>query len=240
MGDIKYILSFDCADKTLGICLLGWIPKEYINERLECLKASNNLSEMANLINDMLFVKEHWHFNLIPNLVVRDTEDGIRLGRLKAAMLNVRKYLTLNNIKVSNIIVEHQMKQNDLSRLISAAIIYEFCDEDQNIIVNIGASYVKSSPDKNINTHIKVIQPCAKNSLHFHPTLSYGNIGIKYKSSKTTNKHHTAENYKYFIQLQNATDVYKKIKADHIKHGDINHISDAFMQAVYWILEQLS
>lgn len=236
MGDIKYILSFDCADKTLGICLLGWIPKEQINERLECIKTSNNLSEMANLINDMLFVKEHWHFNLIPNLVVRDVENAIRLGRLKAAMLNVRKYLSLNNIKASNIIVEYQM--GDLSRLISAAIIYEFCDEDQNIMVNIGASYVKSSPNININTHINVIQASAKNSFYFHPNLSYGNIGVKYKTSKTTNKHHTAENYKYFMQLQNATDVYKKIKIDHIKHGDINHISDAFMQAVYWILEQ--
>jgi len=255
MSDIRYLLSFDCADKTLGICCIGWLPKDHIEERLECIRsdlaANSAPADMAKLVGDMLFVKNMWLFNLLPDSVVRDTDDAVRLGRLKAALGKVRSFINSAGIKVSNIIVEYQMGQNDLSRLISAAIIYEFCDEDNGIQMNIcgggeasgtGAGVsanasAKVHANSQANSHIKVVMPAAKNSFHFHQSLSYGVFAAKYKTNKTANKHHTAENFKYFLQLQNSNSRCKKINFDY-KHAEINHISDAFMQAVYWIFNQ--
>lgn len=257
MTDIKHILSFDCADKTLGVCLIGWLNKECISERLECVLSEDRPEYKTYYLNklssELIVVEKMWLFNLLPDSIVRDTEDAIRLGRLKFALMTIRRFLIESKININNVIVEYQMGQNDLSRLISAAIIYEFCTEDPNIKINIGDSgsigkinigdsrsigdVDEKKTNNSINNSIIVIMPGAKNSFYFHPSLSYGNFAAKYKTNKTANKHHTSENFKHFLQLQNNSCSPYKFDTK-INHSEINHIADAFMQAVYWIIEQ--
>lgn len=238
MYESKYVLSFDCADKTLGVCLLSYLPSDIINERIELIKGENTIkqaSQTIELIKNVLTVRSYWLFNLLPDLVVRDTEDAIRLSRLKYALKSIRNILDNANIRLNNVIVEYQMGQNDLSRLISAAIQYEFVDTDSNIQVTIGLlsdekKYILSNQyEKNIQANSCIsIGPSYKNSFSFSKDLTYGTFAAKYKTTTTANKHHTAENFKYFLSIHGFN-----IKA---LHKEINHIADAFMQAVWWII----
>ena len=168
----------------------------------------------------------------MPDAIVRDTEDSIRLSRLKYALKSIRKILDRASIKIDKIIVEYQMGQNDLSRLISAAIQYEFVDMDSKIQITIGQlcdekKELAESCDVK-STDCISIGPAHKNSFSFAQNLSYGVFAAKYKTTTTANKHHTAENFKYFLGLQGFN-----LKG---LHKEINHIADAFMQAAYWII----
>lgn len=239
MSDIRYCLSFDCADKTLGVCLLGYLPMDEINNRMEVIKDEEHykMYYINQLTSDMLFIKQCWLFDLLPDAKVRETADYERLGRLKYALQIIKKYIN-STIHLHEVDVEFQMGQNDLSRLISAAIIYEFCDAIRDINVIIGYNDQPQQPECNSSVEISVIMPAAKNSFHFHRDLSYGQIATKHKSNKTINKHHTDENMKYFIALYNACCCTEK-KINIIgRYTATNHISDAFMQSVSRIIKK--
>jgi hypothetical protein len=237
--DINYILSFDCADKTLGVCLIGYLPKPIIIDELEFIKTLTDENfiqeEFSSLINNMLFVEEMWLFNLLGDVKVRDTEDYIRLARLKYALKSINKYLSDNNITLSEIHIEYQMGQNDLTRLISPAIIYEFVNEDNmiNLIIGPVTEYKESSQSP---ISISVIQAAAKNSFCFHESIAYNVFAAKYQTNTTANKKHTAENFRYFLEIQNKL-MHKKIDASKISHKEINHIADAFMQSAHKIFQ---
>lgn len=224
MSDIKYCLSFDCADKTLGICLIGFLSKKSILDRIE-------KGDIKNTIDDILSIKQFWLFNLLPEAKVRETDDHTRLSKLKSAILSVKSTIEEMNIKINEVHIEYQMGPNDLSRLIYAAIIYEFCSPDDNIQTIIGPA--KSSSDESTAIDIFTIFPSAKNSICFHPSLAYGVFAAKYKTNTTANKHHTAENFKYFLKINECSE--KNINQTQMKHAEINHIADAFMQSVYKI-----
>jgi len=253
MYGVKHILSFDCADKTLGVCLVSYIPSNIINEHCSIIQNEENftakIQQITQLINNILTVKSIWLFDLVPGLIVRQTEDSVRLSRLKFALKSIRKVIDSANIQIDKIIVVYQMGQNDLSRLISSAILYEFVDIDPNINLTIG--YLKNESFKNIHDEKKdnnqnvpsnsciSIGPAFKNSIQFDNSLSYGTFAAKFKTSHTANKHHTAENFKFYLNLQSLNNPHYKfnIKAN---HSEINHIADAFMQAVYWIITNLN
>jgi len=245
----KHILSFDCADKTLGVCLLSYLPSDIINEHVSLIESERDskqrLSQIAQLVTSILTVKSAWLFDLVPGLVVRDTEDAIRLSRLKYALKSIRKVLDDAHIKLDRIIIEYQMGQNDLSRLISPAIVYEFVDADSNIKINIGHlptnevrnGLTQHDDKKTIDVpsqNIVMIGPAFKNSFHFAKHLAYSTYASKYQTNKTANKHHTSENFKYFLALQSINNPRYAFNLKD-KHSEINHVADAFMQAVYWI-----
>ena len=245
---LKHVLSFDCADKTLGVCLVAYLPSEIISETIELIRSDSpekQTPQTINLVNNVLSIRTYWLFNLLPDAIVRDTEDSVRLSRLKYALKSIRKILDRASIKIDKIIVEYQMGQNDLSRLISSAIQYEFVDVDSKIQVTIGQlddGY--KYPTEDLKNHDEKrdlsescdvkssdcisIGPAHKNSFSFAQNLSYGVFAAKYKTTTTANKHHTAENFKYFLRLQGFN-----LKG---LHKEINHIADAFMQAAYWII----
>ena len=232
---LKYVLSFDCADKTLGVCLVAYLPSEIISETIELIRSDSpekQVPQTINLVNNVLSIRAYWLFNLLPDAIVRDTEDSVRLSRLKYALKSIRKILDRASIKIDKIIVEYQMGQNDLSRLISSAIQYEFVDVDSKIQVTIG-QLCDEKKDLSESCNVKSsdcisIGPAHKNSFSFTQNLSYGVFAAKYKTTTTANKHHTAENFKYFLGLQGIN-----LKG---LHKEINHIADAFMQAAYWII----
>jgi hypothetical protein len=93
-----HIFSFDCADRTLGVC---WI-------------------EVTQTIN----IRHIWVFDLIPDQkTVKESPKYLRLSRLKAIlkMLNSIVYPDV-------VLVEYQMNINDLTNFISTAIRYEYCE----------------------------------------------------------------------------------------------------------------
>ena len=243
MYGVKHVLSFDCADKTLGICLLSYLPSEIINEHVSIieneLNIQNKTKQTIQLINNILTVKGVWLFDLLPGLVVRDTEDAIRLSRLKYALKSVRKIIESAHIKLNRIIIEYQMGANDLSRLISSAINYEFVDCDPNIKINMGylpnGSIIDPQTDNLSASNFLSIGPSFKNSFHFASYLSYSTFAAKYRTTTTANKHHTAENFKYWLELQAIANPQYAFNLK-TKHSEINHVADAFMQAVYWIV----
>lgn len=232
---LKHVLSFDCADKTLGVCLVAYLPSEIISENIELIQSASfdkQAVQTMDLVKNILSIRTYWLFNLLPDAIVRDTEDSVRLSRLKYALKSIRKILDRASIKIDKIIVEYQMGQNDLSRLISSAIQYEFVDVDSKIQVTIG-QIDDEKKDLFEPCNVKSIDcisigPAHKNSFSFAQNLSYGVFAAKYKTTTTANKHHTAENFKYFLELQGFN-----LKG---LHKEINHIADAFMQAVYWII----
>lgn len=233
MFGLKYVLSFDAADKTLGVCLMSYMPKITIDEQMELLvNEKNNVEKLkliSTIINNIIRIRSCWLFDLLPENIVRETPDSIRLSRLKYALKSIRKSLDDAKITLDHIIVEYQMGQNDLSRLISAGIMYEFVEYDANIHVNIGLSTMLDKKTNDIlSSNCITIGPTFKNSIQFSPELSYSNFAAKYKTTKTANKHHTAENFKYFLTLNGISQKNK--------HSEINHIADAFMQSVYWII----
>lgn len=232
--EFKYCLSFDCADKTLGVCLIGFMnAADILNNFGICQDAGSKESPIKfftnnGIFNNVVFVRECWLFNLLPETKVRGTDDSLRLGRLKTALSSIKKTLDEMKISIAELHIEYQM--GDLCRLISAAIIYEFTASDKNIETIIGP---KIDVPEIAGPKIVVVMPACKNSIEICDELGY-RVFIERPTTRTTaNKHHTAENFKYFLRMQDTRSTYKKISLGKCKHSEINHIADAFMQSMY-------
>lgn len=142
------IAGYDCALKNLGICFIyyddEWVDKleklisiiktDYKNINYNDEKSISNIVTIFEKINNILDnVIKIIFFNvidLVPNNTIEEVNIIDRTKRLKY-LLNC---LDLELPKPDIVLIEYQMKQNDISRCISHQIAYHYMDICDNII----------------------------------------------------------------------------------------------------------
>jgi hypothetical protein len=246
----RSILSFDCANQTLGVVLLTFNTEEEEQTKKLCkflshykpsVEKLDELRTILGMINTVLsgvVIRDAWLFKLIREGFVRDVPEVDRIGLLKHVLQFVRRESERLVGHIDYVVVEHQM--GDLEKSVYSAIVYEFQSPKSGAQILLQLGSVKANLDtKNEDenegddertTQIINIHPTYKNSFHFHPSLCYSSYLEKYKTLKGANKAHTTENFLYYLQI-----FQPAFLAEQMKKGEINHLADAFMQGYYCV-----
>lgn len=246
----RSILSFDCANQTLGVVLLTFNTEEeeqtkklckflsYYKPSVEKLDELRTILGMINTVLSGVIIRDAWLFKLIREGLVRDVPEVDRIGLLKHVLQFVRRESERLVGHIDYVVIEHQM--GDLEKSVYSAIVYEFQSPKPGAQILLQLGSVKTAidsenedddndddddNDSERTTQIINIHPTYKNSFHFHPSLCYSSYLEKYKTLKGANKTHTTENFLYYLQI-----FQPAFLAEHIKKGEINHLADAFMQ----------
>lgn len=234
-----YYLSFDCANKSLGVSFFKFkddynlsllklynkfsLIKEQsesnILSKIKILKLElkkkdfssyfNFLKEL-NIILDSIFTIHY--FNVINLLEDKKTKDVGVIDRTKSLKSK------LNEIDK---MVFNELKENKLT----VCIEYQMNCNDKSRTVYNQLIYNYSCID---NVEVKVIAPAYKNKIYIHKDLKHNVFIQKYRNNYIANKKHTYENFKFFVNVFNHN-------ISHIKKKNIDDIADSFIQTLYII-----
>jgi hypothetical protein len=261
------IFSFDCAAKNLGVCVCyfneNW--KAELEEHVKNINVINNmikdnkLEDPEDVINNIYQIITNF-LNNIFKLMWFNTVDlmpGINIkNKLTLDIsINLKSFLSFLDSKFGKpdlVLIEHQMKVNDISRIISYQIMYHYVEEQNkknNYELKLPQQTLQQTPKqipqqtpKQIShqpssyaqpkpTIIYVLSCNVKNSYSFSNKLEYFNFIEKY-SKYTANKKHTLANFKFYLENLH----HEKIQFD--KKDKLDDASDAFMM-VYGYLKNV-
>jgi len=254
------IIGYDCALQNLGVCVIkyneNW-EKELseITSKLDSvyksigsddsdtknkfqISVNKILTEIDNCINTIVSVEYINVFDLVPGKKVKLSKINERTRRTKALLNIMDKMVETPDV----VLIEYQMKPNDLSRCMSHQIIYHYSTYDY---ISDDINYaVKSQPGLNnpskLNIHLEteikittktivdIVGPSLKNGYKLHHDGLYSNFVEKY-TNYTANKKHTDWNFKYFMKSFYPDYNIKTIK------NKTNDIADAFMMIFGWL-----
>ena len=248
------ILSFDCAIKNLGICLIEfdnyWYNKVNVILKSDILNI-DKLKKIDIVLSNIINIKWINVIDLIPDKRITDHVDKTYL--LKSMLLSVDKTLSkYGNIDI--VLVEYQMAPNDKCRAISAQIVYHYSGYggiDVNLKKSSKKSSIKSSI-KSLNKHsityanamypmeyidiskkeVYVVGPSLKNKFDLCIDGRYCNFAMKYSTNYKANKEHAVFNFKYFLNIMKKADILDNI------NNKISDIADAFMMTYAWLMDK--
>ena len=244
---MKIIYGFDCALRNFGICCIkfndNWRNQlqEYNKSLLLLLESNKNIIiELQLLLKDL--------DNFINNIITIIYMDVIDLANksnneltlidktkiLKGLLCHFDKILPPPDI----VLIEYQMKQNDISRAISHQIAYHYIQyKNTSIYKDVSFSINedninrgKDNSNRGEDSIVELVGTSLKNAYTLAPNGEYGNFIAKY-SNYVANKKHTDFNFKYFLKMFNV-EQYKKLLNMTNKTNDI---ADAFLMCFGWL-----
>lgn len=269
---MKLIASFDAAVENLGVCYVqydeDWRSK--ISTHVDNLHAlyetidSLSMDEFLNaakpiihninsFIDNIIHIKFFNVFDLIPGTTARSVPMLERTRRLKHLLKQIDH--TLPNPDI--VLIEYQMKQNDISRTISNQIAMHYIDSGNQIIEYTSGTSVKRQPlnrDQPLNTNITYavkLNPLIaldldlKSIVKLKPSPIVELVGPTLKntvslmpnghysnfimkySNYTANKKHTSANFGRYAKVFN-------IDLSSI-NNKIDDIADGFMMIFAWL-----
>lgn len=250
MSKIKYIYSFDCAIKNLGVCCIS-INTEWEKEisaltaqlyelyNSDC-KRDEFLSKALVLVKQIDYVLEsrfklEWAnvIDLIPGKKVAEVPFNTILKKLKYILHFLNKTLPAANY----VLIEHQMSINDKARGVSRYIeeYYTPLQElDSEVTIGLEKYGLNITPltEKELKANtaeLFIVQPSLKNSHQIDPSDkgAYSTYIEKY-TNYTANKKHTTHNFVYYMNSMGKAEEIADI------NNKLNDIADAFMMAYAW------
>ena len=205
-----FILSFDCAYKSLGISLIE-IKESLLEDTISLCR--HNLNTMDNIFNKDNIIIHYFAVCSLFKCSISSMSLQERLTCMKKCLKDLRTSVEIiNPIENTDIVIEYQMKQNFKTNEITNVIVYEFINEANNVFI---------------------IKPTFKNSISFTETLKIQNYldGLS-TSNYRKNKEQTVDNMLFFLEKYALSDHLSGIKKSNYKD-----IADAFMQSIaYWLI----
>lgn len=207
------ILSIDCGNKSLGVCLF---------------EADINFLNDFFLGNDLNKPILHFvdSYNLIPECKkVTDSDILTRTSRLKAALDHIMKRAKND---ITDVLIEYQMVHNNKTSAQSSQIIMYFCNPDYNFEYN----EISPKPPKNLvkAPNIHIVKPTHKNQISYGGIKHYTYIS-KYAGLEAANKAHCKAMFiKYCEDFK--LDFHLKCKS-----AVLRDLADAFCQALAWYMK---
>ncbi len=254
------IICYDSAIHNLGIVMIEYINHHQIIKKLlsdmvslardlnRLMTLSNSLDDILNEINNlqtMHMLLNNYIDNSIKILfadvvelnINTDSSLEIRANAVKTLLYNISLYLPKPDI----VLIEHQMKHNDITRQMSSQIGYYYSNAETDIKFKFTSLEVKKF---NNNTTVIYVNPSSKNTISFTYDLAYQKF-ISLFNNYDANKKHTEANFIYFcktfkldqylkyITIIDEKKIHKKIKNknnndinDNIKEKNINDLKD--------------
>jgi hypothetical protein len=238
------ILSIDCANKSVGVCIIEIKSNTYttarisqhldtiytlLQQKLTKSTASKIKSEIAKADQCLFSKYEILYlnvFDLTPGEQVKDVPLRKRCSRLKGMLLHIDSL----GYEFDKVLVETQMALNSKTAGVNAIIDYHYTTADQNIkSSSTKFKFKKESLAEDCDSIVENVGCSLKNKICFSPELKHSNFLSKYMNPYTGNKAHCKENLKYFLAHEKRMDLLAGIKKSN--HDDVG---DAFMQAVSW------
>jgi len=241
------ILSFDCAVENMGVCLIN--HNENYRDELKAAAVSltgllsavdeyeletflqlltDYLTEIDRVLNSVFAIEWFNVINLIPGKKIKEVPIVERTRRLKQLLNELDRNLPAPDV----VLIEYQMKLNDISRLQSSQIMYHYVDEsDSDIKYAVGGFSFSGVSLVSKPRVVELVGASLKNVYCFSADGEYSNFIVKYVNY-TANKKHTAYNFKHYLDVFGGGDVLVGVK------NKINDISDAFMMAYGWLYDR--
>ena len=204
-----YILSFDCANRSLAVCYTTVNINLYNDLKDVCRE--KNVKKCIDLINTYVIIHVLKVYDLTKG---KKTDTVARSVLLKKCLIEIDTLIKNTETTPDQVLVEYQMSANDKSRCVSQQILYHY----------------SGLP----NTNISLVGPTLKNKICFanNNTLEHSTFMEKYVSKYTANKNHSKANFLYWFDLFGLTHL---IRENNISRKNIDDIADAFMQIWGWI-----
>lgn len=187
-----YYISFDCATKTMGVCILyyddTWYSKVYhlMSDITTCNDVISMFDSVEHIINNTFKVL---YLNVVNVSNMKD-HPSTKAKNLKT-FLSSLDYITKDcNPDNTKVILEFQMGPNSKSRIIEHFLAYHFCDYD-----------------------VKITGAMKKNRIELTNT-TLQDIQAKYTTSKVARKKHAVQNAKHFLKLWGDPSLLDVKKAD--------------------------
>lgn len=261
------IAGFDCAVQNMGVCYIEYDDKwrdktkGFINELHNLYNNIDNdddflssafdiVKKIDEMMKNIIIIRYFNVFDLIPGGIAKKTPMMERTRRLKYMLK-----LLDNDLKTPDVVlIEYQMKQNDISRCISHQIAYHYTSYDEKINIKLQSKTTKGKKQKkthnlknfityaieeyplsNITNNkndiiVETVGTTLKNAYCFTNEGEYSNFILRY-SNYVANKKHTDWNFKHFIKVN---DNDKSCLLKNISNKT-NDISDAFMMIFGWL-----
>jgi hypothetical protein len=223
------ILSFDCAEKSLAVCLATYDTHAHvkIEEIIEGIRVSSgddvSKCELIPTMEAMTRIDKlndntiKLHFAKVYDI----TKGSKTKLKSEAKTKELKRFLTeldlsvfptgtgLGIEKLDLVLIEYQMPSNNKSGRISHQLEYQYID-------------------KAVRVH--TVGPSLKNKMAFAPHLVHSAFMEKYATSYYANKMHCKKNFLHWLNVFGLNHFIKDIKKKN--HDDI---ADAFMQMVAWV-----
>lgn len=213
MNNKIYLLSFDCANKSLAVSFFSYNLNYKSDIQIINNNNNSNINKFINInkiLNNIIHIFYLNVIDLFPDFKVKELDILQRSNSLKFHINKINSFISNFNFNKIIVCIEYQPSFNDKSRVIFNQLIYEYSN--------------------NKLFDIQIIHPTLKNTIYFHKQLKHGNFIAKYNNQYTANKNHTKQNFLYFIKLFHLSDLIK-----HIKKKNIDDIADSFIQAIAYI-----
>lgn len=206
------ILSFDCANKSLGYTLfdINWdaITAYYpIKGKPNADKYHKAIREDLNGLNGNIVV-HHCGVVKLFDEKVKDTDIIYRVKKLKHALDQIELG---DRDAISHVVIEYQYVSGSHSREVSDCLAMYWVDHDTHLFF-----------------------PSARKKLHFSSDLTYDKFRTQYTKAYDANKAHSIANLKFIavnLTLQPLIDCIAEIPASN--HDDL---AESFLNAYVWVL----
>jgi hypothetical protein len=268
---MKLIASFDAAIQNLGVCYIEFDDqwKKKLNTYLlQITQLYNDLSDMTSnefldkiqilltnlntFVDNIIKIKFFNVINLIPGCKASSVPMLERTRRLKHLLKYIDHLLPQPDI----VLIEYQMKHNDISRTISNQIAMWYMSDSDNISINHKCEADSRRSSSNVQTTstndyltyavdlypltscqmsiipstriIELVGPTLKNTVSLYPGGDYANFIVKW-SNYVANKKHTSSN---FIKFSN---VFLSDLDLTTVNNKLDDIADGFMMIFAWL-----
>lgn len=241
-----YILSIDCATKTLGY-VFAEIDNKYYLDIIDFFKKLKTiidkklkLENIEKIQNEIIQFYERKFINILS----ADVIDIINGKKIKdVPYIQILNNLHNNLDEIFNKIINCKSIKDKINKnnnwLLDFYVILENqwnISTQNNIIASAIAMYMISRIQLPM-TNIIDISPTRKNKIYFDESLSMDNFKKLYPQNTKYNRYnrckkHAIENMEFYL---NNFKIRNSIS--HIKKSDKSHIADAFMQMMVFLLE---
>lgn len=272
---MKTIAGFDCAASNMGICYVEfddkWRDKIVVHvsrlnklySDMESLTKGQFLSESIRIVKDIesyldniIKIKFFNVIDLVPGIKVAKVPLLERTKRLKYLLQILDQQFDVPDI----VLIEYQMKQNDISRAISHQIAYHYAGSGSNILVeqkeqciqrrSLMESLAQKTQLSNSITYavescpllpivmnenktpdtVDIVGASLKNAYQLSSDGAYANFIAKY-SNYTANKKHTTHNFTQYVKTFGGVKKEELLRIN----NKTDDIADSFMMIFGWL-----
>ena len=238
------IIGFDCADKSLGVCVVDVNPvllrrHTEILVQLRAMAAhkckavqgvdgdlDQILEDLDEIYSDAVKVIYLNIFDTIPGKKVKNTNTARRVAGLKGILFHLDKKFSPDIV-----LIEFQMRVNAKSNSVCSCLLYHYSSTAE--FAGSSASQALSQTDIEpieFPHELHVVGASVKNTIHFSEAGRYAHFIKKYSTNYAANKAHCKFNMHRWLEIHDQLDMLRGIKK---KNWD--DIGDAFMMVMGWL-----
>jgi hypothetical protein len=215
MENMMRILSFDCANKSLGYCLFD-INTDEIASKYKCVGKPNvekiHKAIQADLagLNGAIVVQRCGVVRLFDDKV-KDTTIVYRCKKLKQALDGLD---LCDRADINHVVVEYQYVAGSHSREVSDCLFMYFADSNAHLFF-----------------------PSARKKLQFTAELAYEGFRASYAQSYLANKAHSVANMKFIAEKLNLTRLNECLLELNVANHD--DLAESFLNAYMWFVKEI-